>query len=90
MGEVGDRVDGVLIGWLIHMAARIVVVPATSLAFQRMDAKFHPVASGSGPMFIFLGWECFALFSLVSGTRLHFFGASLGLGWKDLLVKGWQ
>ena len=32
-GEVGDSVDGVSIGWLVCMWARLVVAPATSLAF---------------------------------------------------------
>ena len=40
-------------------------------------------------MFTLLGLESFALFGLVSGTRLHFFPTTLGIGWKDLLVKGW-
>ena len=30
----------------------------------------------------------FALFSLESGTRLYLIAATIGLGWKDLLVKG--
>ena len=39
-------------------------------------------------MFTLLGQESFALFSLVGGTQLHFFATTLGIGWKDLLVKG--
>ena len=41
LGEVGDTMDGVSIGWLVCMGARLVVAPATSLAFPRVAALFH-------------------------------------------------
>ena len=87
LGEVGDSMDGVSIGWLVCMGARLVVVPAASLAFPRVAAQFHRVASGSGPTFIFLSWESFALFGLVDDTRLNF-TTTLAIDWKDLLAKG--
>ena len=40
-GEVGDSVDGVSIGWLVCMGARLFVAPAAFLAFQRVAAQFH-------------------------------------------------
>ena len=39
-GEVGDSVDGVSIGWLVCMGARLVIAPATSLAFQEWRPNF--------------------------------------------------
>ena len=40
-----------------------------------------------GLTFIFLGCESFVLLDLLSGTRSYILAATLGLGWKDLLVK---
>ena len=74
--------DGVSIGWL-GVGSWQVVVPAASLAL-RVASQFHHVASGRGLTFIFLGYESFSLFSLASGTRLHFLAPTLGLRWKDL------
>ena len=70
------------------MGASLVVAPAASLAFQKVDAQFHSVASGSGPKFTLLSWESLALLGLVSGTRLNFFAAALGFGWTGLLENG--
>ena len=39
MGEVGDSVDGVPIGWLVCIGARLVVAPDASLAFPRVAAQ---------------------------------------------------
>ena len=62
MGEVGESVDGVSIGWLVCVGAKLVVVPATSLAL-RVASQFHCVASQWGLTFIFVGCESFALFT---------------------------
>ena len=74
-----------LASWSV--GGRLVVGPATSLAL-RVASQFHCVVSGKGLKFIFLDCESFALFGLVSGTRLNFLAATFGLGWKDLLMKG--
>ena len=66
-------------GWLSHLPH--------PWFLPKVNVQFHRVASGSGPTFIPLGWECFALFGLVSDTGLHLFTTTLDLCWKDLLMK---
>ena len=86
--------DDVSISWVPCMGATLVDVPlATSLtswvsSLPMMDAQFQHLASGSFPTLTLLGWECFVLFGLVSGSRLCFFTTTFGLGWKDQLAKG--
>ena len=93
-GEVGEDMDGVSISWLPCMGARLVdMLCAASLAswvklLLMVDAQFSSVASRSFLTLILLGRENLALFDLVSGTRLHFFTAALGFGWKGLLANG--
>ena len=40
LGEVGDSMGGESIGWLVCMGARLVVAPATPLAFPRVAIQF--------------------------------------------------
>ena len=77
--EVEDSMSGVFTGLLVSVGASLVVASATSLAL-RAASQICCVAGGKGHMLIFLGCESFTLFCLVSGTRLCFLAATLGLG----------
>ena len=86
-GEVGEGRDGVSISWFPCMGARLVdVLYAVFLAswiklLLMVDSQFCWMASGSFPTFILLVGESWALFGLVSGTRLCFFAIILGFCW---------